>query len=426
MSKDLAFLNPIKIVKLLLSFFCIIGVQAQFSLSSKVIDSLEYKIDSIVQFGIRQKAYPGAQVLIFKNDSIRLNKSYGFHTYDSIVRVENYHLYDLASVTKILASTLAFMKLYEIYDIDLDSKVADYIPLIKNTNKRNSTFREVLSHQAGWLPYIEHQNTVRRKNGKLRTRTLSPRQSKRYPDALSDSLFIHKNYYRKIMRRIKKTPVEKIGEYRYSGLLFFLLPEMIKKISGQDFDKFLDSHFYDPMGIERLTFNPSFDYQKKEIVPTEIDSLFRKTLVHGWVHDEAAGLMGGVSGNAGLFASASSLAKILEMFLNGGKFGGKEYLKPETLDLFSSRAYTEKDNRRGLGFDKPSLDTIPSERYPSEKCTPESYGHSGFTGNLVWVDPIHQCFIIFLSNRVYPTREQKNLYRLKIRGSILDIAIEED
>ena len=180
------------------------------------------------------------------------------------------------------------------------------------------------------------------------------------------------------------------------------------------------------MGIERLTFNPSYDYEKKEIVPTEIDSLFRKTLVHGWVHDEAAGLMGGVSGNAGLFSNASSLAKLLKMFLNDGQFEGKRYLRPETINLFTSRAYPKTENRRGLGFDKPSLDTIPSERYPSKKCSQESFGHSGFTGNLVWVDPINQCFMIFLSNRVYPTREQKNLYRLKIRGSILDLAIEED
>ena len=415
-----------KKVLFLFSMLWVIGLQSQDSLSVPLNDTLEHKIDSIVQMGIQKRAFPGAQVLIYKHDSIRFNKSYGFHTYDSLVRVENHHLYDLASVTKILASTLAFMKLYERYKIDLDQKVAGFIPMIKNTNKKNSTFREILGHQAGWLPYIEHQNTVRRKNGKLKSRTLSSKQSKRYPNPLSDSLFIHRKYEKKIMRRIKKTPVENIGDYRYSGLWFFLLPDMVQRMSGKSFDQFLDTHYYAPMGIERLTFNPSFKYSKEEIVPTEIDSLFRKTLVHGWVHDEAAGLMGGVSGNAGLFASASSLAKLLEMFLNGGKFGGKEYLKPETLDLFSSRAYTEKDNRRGLGFDKPSLDTIPSERYPSEKCTPESYGHSGFTGNLVWVDPIHQCFIIFLSNRVYPTREQKNLYRLKIRGSILDVAIEED
>ena len=415
-----------KKVLLLFSMVCMLELQSQNNRSVRSNSSLECKIDSIVRIGIQNRAFPGAQVLIFKNDSIRLNKSYGFHTYDSIIRVENCHLYDLASVTKILGSTLAFMKLYELYDINLDQKVSDYIPMIKNTNKKNTTLREVLSHQAGWLPYIEHQYTIRRKNGKLKNRTLSSLQSKRYPDPLSDSLFIHRNYVKKIMRRIRKTPVEKIGKYRYSGLFFFLLPDMVKSLSGDSFEKFLEKHYYKPMMLERITFKPSFDYAKKEIVPTENDSLFRKTLVHGWVHDEAAGLMGGVSGNAGLFANASTLSKILKMLLNKGQFEGKQYLKPETVKLFTSCAYPESDNPRGLGFDKPSLDTIPSKRYPSKKCAPESYGHSGFTGNLVWIDPVHQCFMVFLSNRVYPTRKQKNLYKLNIRGNILDIAIQEN
>jgi len=415
-----------KKVFFLFSILWIIGLHGQDSLSIPLDNTLEHKIDSIVHMGIQKRAFPGAQVLIYKLDSIRLNKSYGFHTYDSIVRVENHHLYDLASVTKILASTLAFMKLYELYNIDLDRKVSEFTPMIKNTNKKNSTFREILSHQAGWLPYIEHQNTVRRKSGKFKSRTLSSKQSNRYPKPLSDSLFIHRKYKKKIMRRIKKTSVENIGDYRYSGLWFFLLPDMVQRMSGQFFDQFLDTHYYDPMGIDRLTFNPSFKYSKDEIVPTEKDSLFRNTLVHGWVHDEAAGLMGGISGNAGLFANATSLAKLLKMLLNSGQYEGKQYLKPETTALFTARAYPETENRRGLGFDKPTLDTIPSERYPSEKSSSESFGHSGFTGNLVWVDPFHECFMIFLSNRVYPTREQKNLYRLSIRGSILDVAIEEN
>lgn len=415
-----------KKIALFFSLISTLGIHGQDSLLIPKPSSLECKIDSIVHVGIKKRAFPGAQVLIFKYDSIRFNKSYGFHTYDSISRVENHHLYDLASVTKILASTLAFMKLYESYGINLDQKVSDFIPMIKSSNKKNSTFREILSHQAGWLPYIEHQNTVRRKNGKLKSRTLSSFQSKRYPEPLSDSLFIHRNYQRKIMRRIRRAPVENIGDYRYSGLWFFLLPDMVQRLSGQSFDQYLNTHFYDPMGIERLTFNPSFKYPKDEIIPTEKDSLFRKKLVHGWVHDEAAGLMGGVSGNAGLFANATSLAKLLKMLLYKGQFEGKQYLKPETIALFTSRAYPKTENRRGLGFDKPTLDTIPSERYPSEKSSPESYGHSGFTGNLVWVDPFHECFMIFLSNRVYPTREQKALYQLNIRGNILDVAITVD
>lgn len=415
-----------KKIALFFSLISTLGIRGQDSLLISKPSSLEFKIDSIVHLGIKKRAFPGAQVLIFKHDSIRFNKSYGFHTYDSVVRVENHHLYDIASVTKILASTLAFMKLYENFNINLDHKASDFIPIIKNTNKKNSTFREILSHQAGWFPYIEHQNTVRRKNGKFKSRTLSFSQSKRYPEPLSDSLFIHKNYQRKIMRRIRRTPVENIGNYRYSGLWFFLLPDMVQRLSGQSFDQFLNTHFYDPMGIERLTFNPSFKYPKDEIVPTEKDSLFRKKLVHGWVHDEAAALMGGISGNAGLFANATSLAKLLKMLINKGQFERKQYLKQETIALFTSRAYPKTENRRGLGFDKPTLDTIPSERYPSEKSSPESYGHSGFTGNLVWVDPLHECFMIFLSNRVYPTRKQKALYQLSIRGNILDVAITED
>ena len=405
-----------------LLFFIAEDAYGQFTSSKSYTDELARKVDSIVAFGIKERAFPGAQVLIYKNDSIRLSKSYGFHTYDSIVAVENDHLYDLASVTKVLAGTLAFMKLYELYKIDLDQKVSDYVSLIRSGNKKNSTFREVLSHQAGWLPYISHQNTVRRKSGRFRARTLSHQKNKRFPTPIIDSLYIHRSYKKKIMRRIKRTPVQNVGKYRYSGLWFFLLPDLVKHLSGLSFEVFLKTHFYAPMGIENLTFNPGYKFKKEVIVPTERDSLFRRTLVHGWVHDEAAGLMGGVSGNAGLFANAESISKILKMFLDNGYYNGKSYLKPETVALFTSRAYPNSENRRGLGFDKPSIDSSSTERYPSAKCSPESYGHSGFTGNLVWVDPTHKCFMVFLSNRVYPSRKQTALYDLNIRSEILELA----
>ena len=177
------------------------------------------------------------------------------------------------------------------------------------------------------------------------------------------------------------------------------------------------------MEAKRLTFNPSLKFKQEEIVPTEKDSLFRKTLVKGWVHDEAAGLMGGISGNAGLFSDAMSLSKILQMLLNKGTYKGKEYLKAETIELFNSRAYPASENRRGLGFDKPSVDS-DSLPYPSEICSPESYGHSGFTGTFVWINPTHNSFMIFLSNRVFPTRAQKAIYSLGIRGKILDVLLE--
>jgi len=384
---------------------------------------LHFLSDSIVENGIQNKAFPGAQLLIFKNDSIQLHKSYGYHTYDSLVKVKNTHLYDLASVTKILGGTLAFMKLYELYNIDLEAKVSDYLPILQRSNKKNTVFKEVLSHSAGWIPYIAHQNLVRKKNGNFKPRTLKPKFSKKYPYQISDSLFLHKKYTHKIMRRIRKTELKAVGEYVYSGLWFFLIPELTKKLSGLNFESFLKFHFYDPLQLERLTYLPTKYFPKNESVPTERDSLFRKQLVQGWVHDEAAALMGGVSGNAGLFANAASIAPLLELLLKKGSYQGTPFLKPETVKLFTERAYPDSANRRGLGFDKPSL-AGEEDAYPSLLASPSSFGHSGFTGTFVWVDPTEECFIVFLSNRVYPTRDQRALYTLGIRGKLLDYALQ--
>ena len=385
--------------------------------------SLTFQVDSLIEIGIQKKAFPGAQVLILKKDSTLLHKAYGFHTYDSLLPVLTSDIYDLASVTKVLASTLAFMKLYELYDLDLDEPVSEYIPLIKKSNKSNSTFREVLSHSAGWIPYIAHQNLVRKKNGKFKARTLKHSYSNRFPTQISDSLFVFKDYPKKIMRRISKTKLGAVGEYNYSGLWFFLLPELTQKLSGLSFEDFLAKYFYQPMKLERLGFNPSKKFLKNEIVQTEIDTVFRKELVQGYVHDEAASLMGGVSGNAGLFANATSIAPLLQMLLNKGSYGGREYLTPETIELFTQKAYTMSTNRRGLGFDKPNTSTN-DEPYPSKLSSPESYGHSGFTGTFIWVDPAKDCIFIFLSNRVYPSRAQDGIYKLNIRGQVLDFALE--
>jgi CubicO group peptidase (beta-lactamase class C family) len=314
------------------------------------------------------------------------------------------------------------MKLHELYDINLDDKVSNYILSLKKTNKKNTSFKEVLSHSAGWLPYIAHQNLVLKKNGAFKRKTIRPKQSKRYFIQISDSLFVHKNYTSKIMRRINKSKVGTVGEYKYSGLWFFLLPELTKQLSGLSFIDFLNSYFYIPLKLNRLTFLPSSQFSKNEIVPTEIDSTFRKQLVQGWVHDEAAALMGGISGNAGLFANASSIAPILELFLNKGNFKETPLLKEKTLETFTKRAYSESENRRGLGFDKPSLDM--EAPYPSKSVSNESFGHTGFTGTFIWVDPVDKSFVVFLSNRVYPSRKQRGLYELDIRDKLLELTLE--
>ncbi len=410
-----------KLLSLLIPALLLIPL-CSFSQASPPLNSLEHKVDSLIQYGIQNKAFPGAQVLIFKNDSIQLNKSYGYQTYDSLNPITNSNLYDLASVTKVLASTLAFMKLYELYDIDLNKKVSSYIPLLKRSNKKNTSFKEVLSHSGGWIPYIAHQNLIYKKNGDYKNRTVSSKQNDKYPTQISDSLFIHKKYAKKILSRIKKTKIGDSGTYLYSGLWFFLLPELTLELSGLSFTGFLNTHFYSPLKLKRLTFLPSNQFPKDKIVPTEIDSLFRKKLVQGWVHDEAAAMMGGISGNAGLFANASSIAPLLKMFLQKGSIDGIQLLKPKTLELFTQRTFPQSENRRGLGFDKPSIKI--DDPYPSELVSPESYGHSGFTGTFIWVDPIDKSFVVFLSNRVYPSRNQRGLYELGIRRKLLNVTIE--
>ena len=405
-------------------FLFLIGFLSKTQGQDPKSQNLEDKVNQLIALGIEQQAFPGAQVILYKKDSVLVNQSYGYHTYDSLKEVKSTDLYDLASVTKVMASTLVFMKLYEMYNIDLDQKVSEYVPLLKRSNKKNTTFRQVLSHSGGWIPYLTHQTTVFRKKGTLKRNTLAMKASPRFPTQISENWWIHKNYTAKIFRRIRKTPLESVGTYSYSGLWFFLLPQLTQQLSGLSFDEFLNTHFYTPMGLDRITFLPRKKFPLDEIVPTEQDTLFRKQLVRGWVHDEAAAMMGGVSGNAGLFSNANSLYPLLVMLLQKGTYKENQYLKPETVTLFTQRAYPNTDNRRGLGFDKPSVNKEESS-YPSQLASPESFGHTGFTGTFIWADPQQEAFVIFLSNRVYPYRSQTGLYDLNIRGQLLDYVLED-
>ena len=410
--------------------FFILFIILPYNLKAKCLSDtlkldLTSKVDSLINFGIQRKAFPGAQVLIFKKNSIRLNKTYGYHTYDSLIPVSKDDLYDLASVTKVLASTLAIMKLYELYDFNINDPVSKWIPSLKKSNKQNHSFKQILSHSAGWLPYIEHQNLVLNKRGEFKRNTLSNTKDSRFPGYVSDSLYVHKRYQKKIFRRIKKTKLTTMGEMVYSGMFYFYLPQLVQSMSGLSFSKFLETHFYDSMKLERITFLPTSKFSKTEIVPTERDSVFRKQLVHGWVHDEAASLMGGISGNAGLFANANSIAPLLQMLLQKGIYKGKQFLNPQTITLFSQRTYPEGSNPRGLGFDKPSLDLKDNNRYPSNLVSHKTFGHTGYTGTMVWIDPEYDCFVILLTNRVYPDRQQRGLYELNIRPRLLNYTIKD-
>ncbi|GMT44484.1 MAG: beta-N-acetylglucosaminidase [bacterium] len=385
---------------------------------------LNKMVDSIAQAGIKAKAYPGSEVLVVRNGAVVFHKSYGYHTYYDREKDENNDLYDFASVTKVMASLPAIMKLYDQGKLKLDVPVDAYWPAFKHSNKNTMTLREILAHQAGlqaWIPYW--RKTVKT-NGKFKRRIFRYDSSSRFNVPVSPHLFLNKNYRKTMYREIKKSPVSPVKKYLYSGLFFYLAPQIVKNLTGEDFEAFLKKNFYHPLGAYTLTFNPYRHFPLQDIVPTEIDTFFRKVHIHGYVHDEGAAMMGGISGNAGLFGTANDLAKMAQMYLQMGFFGGKQFISDTTMEQFTRYQYPENGNRRGLGFDKPLLgnDTLPENKaYPAKSSSPSSFGHSGYTGTFFWVDPKENLLYIFLSNRVYPTRLNHKIYQLNIRTSIQQV-----
>jgi CubicO group peptidase (beta-lactamase class C family) len=385
---------------------------------------IEFNVDSIMNDAINQKAFPGAQLLVAKKGKIIFHKTYGFHTYDSVQKVAKDDIYDLASVTKIVGPLPALMKLYEEGKIDLDAPFSNYWTSWKNRkDKKDITLRELLSHQAGMNPYIVFLSEVL-KNGTPKNRFIKKESEKRYSKKVYNNLYVKNRFNKKVFRKIKRSKVSNDKTYQYSGLASLIYPTLIEKITGENYEDYLNKNFYKPLGCEVLGYNPLTKNFKNNIVPTELDSFFRKDYVKGYVHDENASLLGGVSGNAGLFATALDLGKYMQMLLQKGTYDGTQYFKPSTVDAFTKIQYPDNNNRRGLGFDKPIIrnDTLSiKEAYPAPQVSPESFGHSGFTGTFVWADPANDIVFIFLSNRVYPTRSHTNIYNLNVRPKLQQV-----
>jgi len=388
-----------------------VGMDAKF---------LKDKIDSLVNKAISVKAIPGAQVLVAKNKKVVFYEAYGLQTYFDTVKVQKSDLYDLASVSKVTTTLPVLMQLHDQGKFNLDASLQEYLPYFKGSNKGHLTFREILTHQAGLKPWIPYWRTTLRKNGTFKWCTFKRDSSRRFPIKVADNLYLHRNYKKKIYKAIKKSDLEPTKEYKYSGLVFYLFPMMIEKITGQPFQQYLYDRFYDPLGATTLGYNPLQNFSDGKIIPTEYDLEFRNTLIHGRVHDEGAAMMAGVSGNAGLFSNANDLAKLLQMYLNGGTYGGDTYISDTTMNQFARCQYCEQGNRRGLGFDKPAIEYIVNGN-TARDASPESFGHSGFTGTFVWVDPKYDLVYIFLSNRVHPTRNNTRLYRLNTRTEIQQV-----
>lgn len=382
-------------------------------------------VDSLISLGVANNAFPGAQVLVAKDSKIIFHKAYGFHTYDSIQPVGLDDIYDLASVTKITAALPAIMKLVDEGKLDLDKPFSTYWKPWKNRkDKKKLTLREILAHQAGLKPYIIYLNKVFKKNGKIKKRFVKVKPKNGFSNQAYEGLYIKNRFSKKMYRMANRTKVAKDKIYKYSGLTFLMYPELVHQLTEKTFEAYLSEYFYKPLGATTMGFTPKLKNFKNHIVPTEYDSIFRKELTHGWVHDENASLLGGVSGNAGLFATATDLAKMMQMYQNFGIYDGKRYFSEATVKEFIKIQYPDKDNRRGLGFDKPSIgnDTLALKHaYPAPEVSADSFGHSGFTGTFVWADPKEKLVYIFLSNRVNPTRNNRNLYELNIRSAIQQV-----
>jgi beta-N-acetylhexosaminidase len=391
------------------------------------------RIDSLAWQAIEQKATPGCQVLVAKDGKVIYQKSFGNHTYEQAVPVRNNDIYDLASITKVGASVAALMHLQDKGKFNPDAQVGTYLPELKGSNKESLTFRDLLTHQArlkAWIPFW--RETLRKKDKdnvsaatprEFRWYTFKADSSRRFPVKVADNLYLHRNYKRKIYKNIRISPLNDKEGYVYSDLSFYLYPSLVEKQSGQPFEAYLRDNLYKPLGATTLTFNPRRFYTLEQIVPTEHDSLFRKELIHGRVHDEGAAMIEGVSGHAGLFGNANDLAKLMQMYLQRGYYGGQQLIQGSTVDEYSRCQYCDTGNRRALGFDRPATPWTPNSN-AAKGASMRSFGHAGFTGTYTWVDPEEGLVYVFLSNRVYPTRENPRLGQLNTRTNIHQVVYE--
>ncbi|MEI6123887.1 MAG: glycoside hydrolase family 3 N-terminal domain-containing protein [Bacteroidota bacterium] len=375
------------------------------------------KIDSIAQQGIKDSIYPGCQILIAKDGFVIYQKSFGFHTYERKNLVKNSDLYDLASLTKVVATTLSIMKLYEEGKISLDSSLRKYLPGIDSTNKANILIKDIMTHQArlqAWIPF--YKKTL--KNGVLDTNVYKKQKTEEFAYRVAENIYIDKNYKDSIFQSIIKSELRKSKNYTYSDLGFYLLKIVVENLVNENINKYIKENFYAPLGLTTLCYQPRNYFDLLRIVPSEIDTVFRKQILQGDVNDPGAAMLDGIGGHAGLFSNASDLAIILQMLLQQGEYGGERFFKPETVKKFTS--YQFENNRRGLGFDKPVRDQ--SQAGPScKESSFESFGHSGFTGTYIWADPKYNLVYIFLSNRTYPSSINNKLLSSGIRTEIQKI-----
>ena len=332
----------------------------------------------------------------------------------------------MASVTKICATTLSVMKLHSEGKLNLDKTLGTYLPWVRESDKKDLNIEDILLHQAGLVPdVVFYKKTIDPATGRPLPQYFHPDSSRKFNVRVAQNLYLRRDYADTMNQSIldsKLLPGKK--SYVYSDNDFIFMADVVKAISGLRIDKYANKYFYNPMGLHSIGFNPRNWADTNLVAPTEFDQYWRFQHLHGDVHDEGSAMFGGVAGHAGLFSNAEDIGAILQLFLDGGKFKGKQYIKASTLKLFT--AYNSSISRRGIGFDKPEKDnytTRDPHPYPSRYASPLTFGHTGYTGTCIWVDPKYDLVYVFLCNRVNPTRST-NLYKLKTRGAIQEAIYE--
>lgn len=405
-----------------------------------------HKIDSIVKDAIKQKAAPGCQVVVARRGKVVFEKSYGYHTYKKKRAVRNPDLYDMASLTKAAASLPSIMKLYDEGKIDIKQNLGRYLSKAKASNKDTIQLKRILAHQArllAWKPFnwetvdsasfdknLFHRRYSKRyslkvgknqyldRNYRFTKGIYSKQKSKQYPVQVAKGMYINKNYHDTIVSKILHSDFREKEEYKYSDFGFILFGDLIQEQSGLNLHQYTKRSFYRSLGAISLGYLPLKRFSADKIVPTENDQFFRKQFLRGYVHDPTCAMLGGISGHAGLFGNAHDLAKLVQMYLQEGTYGGERYISKKIMNLFTSRAFPDGENRRGLGFDKPFLDPDDDNGPTCSQASPSSYGHTGFTGTMFWVDPEYDLLYIFLSNRICPDASNSKLLKLNVRTKI--------
>lgn len=384
-------------------------------------ESKLYKIDSIVINSIREGAFPGCQVLAARNGKVFYNKSFGYCTYDKKQGVTNGHLYDLASMTKILATTASLMKMQDENIFDVNQTLGYYLPEIDTTNKADLVIKNVLLHQARLKPWIPfYLKTI--DSDSIKSTVYHTTSSGVWTVPVADSMFISKTYKDTIFKEILNSDLRKKTEYKYSDLGYYLIQRIIEKETHTSLDKYAEQSFYKSLGANHLSYTPLNKFSENDIVPTEDDHYFRNQLVRGYVHDMGSAMMGGVGGHAGLFSNANDVAKMMQMFLNKGEYAGRQYLSEDVVEQYTS-CQNCPTNRRGIGFDKRQMDT--NKIGPTcDLVSAKSFGHTGFTGTMAWGDPETGILYVFLSNRINPSSENIKLIKLHTRTHIQEVLNE--